>query len=204
MNMPARAVAPGAVLALLLGLAGCAGGSSSPDAASASPSAPTQGVGAVGSDVTEADVEFAQMMIVHHRDALEMAALADGRTTNTAVLEIAAAIEATQGPEIDLMASWLQRWGAEVPTGSEMDPMEHGDTMPGAMSDAQMSGLADATGADFDTRFLSLMIDHHSGAVIMAEDVLEAGADPEVLALAQQIAVFQMQEIEDMRELLAS
>lgn len=202
MTMPTRAVASGATVLLLIGLAGCARSSNPADADHTPAPSPVQDVATLA--VGTADVEFAQMMIVHHRDALTMAAMAEARTTNPAIRDLASRITAAQGPEIDLMASWLQTWGAEVPMDSEMDPMAHGETMPGEMSDAQMTALADATGADFDSRFLGLMIEHHSGAVLMAEDMLEAGSDPEALALAQQIAAIQMLEIEEMRALLGA
>jgi uncharacterized protein (DUF305 family) len=199
-----RALVTGGALALSLALGGCAGDSPpSPDSASpaASPDAPDP---ATGGDVNGADVEFAQMMIVHHRDALTMAEMATDRTTDAEVLALAARIVTAQQPEIDLMTTWLEEWGEDVPTSSTMAPMEHGSTMPGAMSEEQMTALEGAQGESFDRLFLSLMISHHSGAVTMARDEIDNGANPDAIDLAQEIENAQLQEIEEMRDLLGS
>lgn len=189
-------------LALALALAGCAGSSSTTNSPSPEPTARVSEVPATYND---ADVQFAQMMIIHHRDAIEMAEMAPERTTDPDVLALAGAIAAAQGPEIDLMTSWLQDWGAEVPAeGASMAPMDHGDDMPGAMSDAQMSQLDAARDAGFDAAFLTLMIGHHEGALDMAEDQLNNGANPEALDLAEAIAADQAAQIRQMEQMIGS
>lgn len=199
---PRAAVSAGA-LTLLLALAGCATGEAeSPDSPTGD-AAPSVEV-TLPAGVTQADVSFAQMMIVHHRDALAMVELVPGRTSDPAVLDLADRIVAAQQPEIEQMSAWLAAWGADVPTGTQMTPMDHGETMPGAMSEQQMSGLRDAEGEAFDERFLSLMIEHHSGAVTMAEDLLSSDGDAEARRLAESIRISQMAEIAEMRALLAS
>jgi len=103
------------------------------------------------------------------------------------------------------MTRWLQDWGAEVPVdGSPMQPMEHGDVMRGAMSDAQMAQLEASDGAAFDAAFLTLMIGHHQGAIDMAQDELADGADPAALDLAEVIATAQAAEITQMEQMLGS
>ena len=200
-----RVALVGATL-LALTAAGCSDpapvdpGTIEPTASSTSPSTSEDDAA-----FNEADVAFAQMMIIHHRDAVDMARMAPERTTDPDVLALADAIAAAQQPEIDLMSGWLEGWVAEVPPeGSSMAPMEHGETMPGAMSEDQMSELEGSRDAAFDTAFLTLMIGHHEGAIEMAEDVLATGANPAALALAQQIIATQSAEIDTMRELLGS
>lgn len=199
-----RVALAGATL-LALTAAGCSAAAPA-DPGTADPPAPSSASEAAD-DATfnEADVAFAQMMIIHHRDAVDMARMAPERTTDPDVLALADAIAAAQQPEIDLMSGWLEGWDAELPPeGSSMAPMEHGETMPGAMSEDQMAQLEGSRDAAFDAAFLTLMIGHHEGAIEMAEDELADGVDPAALALAQQIITTQSAEIDAMRELLGS
>lgn len=148
----------------------------------------------------QADVAFAQNMVVHHQQAVEMSRSATGRAGSPEVRELAEQIAAAQGPEIDQLNGWLRDWGAA--------PAQHGghgghQQMDGMMSAEQMRGLAQASGADFDRQFLSMMIEHHEGAVSMARTELESGAFPEAKQLAQRIIDTQRAEIDTMRGLLA-
>ncbi|MEU4376746.1 DUF305 domain-containing protein [Pseudonocardia alni] len=171
-------------LAAALVLTGCAGGgASAPPAASSS----------------SADVAFAQSMIPHHEQAVAMARLADGRA-GARVRDLAARIEAAQGPEIGRLQGFLADWGA-APADHHGG---HGDMagMAGMMSDEQMAALGRASGAAFDRSFLQMMIAHHEGAVTMARAELDAGVDPRARELAQQIVDAQQAEIAEMRTLL--
>lgn len=158
----------------------------------------------------EADVAFAQGMIPHHQQAIEMAALAPERAASAEVRDLAADIEAAQGPEIETMTGWLEAWGEDVPDGGMdgMDGMDHGDmsgdAMPGMMSRDEMDGLTAATGAEFDQMFLTMMIEHHEGAIEMAATERADGENPEAVTLAKQIANDQLAEIQVMQGLLAS
>jgi uncharacterized protein (DUF305 family) len=149
---------------------------------------------------------FAQMMIPHHEQAIEMADLAPARTSSPQVLALAEDIAAAQGPEIDLMAGWLQSWGEEVPTpGSSTDHAGHGmgdGSMMGMMSAEDMAALAAANGAEFDRMWLAMMIAHHEGAVVMAEQVRDSSLAP-VRDLADAIIAGQTAEIAQMQALLA-
>jgi uncharacterized protein (DUF305 family) len=138
---------------------------------------------------------FAQMMIVHHAQALEMADLATTRATTPEVVKLAATIYAAQQPEIDLMKSWLKNWGAS-------ETSEHAGHMTGLLSDEQMADLAAANGTDFDKLFLTGMIAHHEGAVAMASDELTNGVDANAVTLAMEIVNAQSTEIEYMKTLL--
>ncbi|MBD8607556.1 DUF305 domain-containing protein [Aeromicrobium sp. CFBP 8757] len=162
-------------------------------------------------DFNKADVSFAQDMIPHHRQATEMAALAKTRTDTAAVLELAADIEAAQGPEIDTMTGWLNKWGKDVPAeGDDMGGMDHsnmgGDSssMPGMMSDDQLAELEASSGAGFDQMFLTMMLAHHEGAVQMAKAEQSDGKNADAKALAGTIRKDQTAEIATMRDLLGS
>ena len=198
-----RAALAGATVTAALALAACGGtdhstagsGHGTGSAGSGSPSA--------GASFGDADVRFAQRMIPHHRQAVEMAGLAEGRAADPEVKKLAGQIEAAQAPEIATMTGWLAAWGRPVPSASAghgMPEMDHG--MPGMMSDADMAKLAASSGGDFDRQFLAMMIAHHEGALAMAEDELAGGANPEARALAQRIVDAQQAEIEAMRKLL--
>lgn len=154
----------------------------------------------------DADVTFARGMVPHHRQAVDMAELAAGRTENTAILDLATRIGAAQGPEIDVMTGWLTAWGAEVPgamSGMEgMEGMDDGGGMDGMMTPEQMGQLEQSSDAAFDRLFLEQMTAHHTGAVEMARTELDAGADPDALALAQTIVDTQQAEIDEMATLL--
>lgn len=147
----------------------------------------------------DADVSFAQGMIPHHAQAVDMAKLAEGRSTNPAILDIAVRIQGAQEPEIQQMRGWLTTW--EMPEmADDMDGME-GMAMDGTMDDEQMSALADASGPAFDALFVEMMIEHHEGAIAMAKTLIADGADPEVNALAEAVISAQEAEITEMKAL---
>lgn len=153
------------------------------------------------SGASAADAMFAQMMIPHHEQAVEMSTLAETRASSPEIKELAAEIKAAQQPEIDQMTAWLEEWGMPVMSG--MDAMgEHGGHgMSGMLTEDQLQQLADAQGADFDRLFAEFMILHHEGAIDMAEDVVDS-KDPRVAALAQAILTTQAEEIAQMRAFL--
>ncbi|EFQ82868.1 hypothetical protein HMPREF0063_12077 [Aeromicrobium marinum DSM 15272] len=155
----------------------------------------------------DADVAFAQDMIPHHRQAVEMAELAADRSTDPEILGLADEIIAAQGPEIAMMSGWLEQWGEDVPDDmSGMSGMDHGGdmSMPGMMSAEQMSDLMDSSGAEFDRLFLEQMIVHHEGALEMALRQQSEGEFAEAVALAREIEQTQTAEITRMQDLLAS
>jgi len=151
-------------------------------------------------DHNAADVTFATDMIPHHRQAVEMAELAATRASDPEVLQLAEEIAAAQEPEIETMSGWLEEWGEPVP--AEMGGMDHGD-MTGMMSEAQMQELEAATGPAFDELFLQMMIEHHTGAIEMAQTEQFKGKYQEAIDLAAQIEATQQAEIETMQGLLA-
>jgi uncharacterized protein (DUF305 family) len=187
-----RAVVPALGLAVVLGAA-C---SSNDD-----PSTVDAGGQTTAEETAEhndADVEFAQMMIPHHEQAVEMAQLAATRADSEDVKDLAGRIEAAQSPEIEEMTGWLAVWGEEAePTGG-MDEM--GDS--GMMTDAEMTELEAASGAAFDRLFLEMMVAHHTSAIEMAETEIADGQFPDAVALAEEIKSAQEAEIAEMESLL--
>ena len=135
---------------------------------------------ATGSD---ADITFAQLMIPHHEQAVQMADMALQQATSPEVTDLATQIKAAQDPEIQQMRGWLQQWGAPEQMDG-VDGMDHGDmdmggqTAGGMMSDEDMGALMDASGADFDRMWLTMMIAHHEGAIEMAEQVKAQSTNP--------------------------
>ena len=187
-----------AALALTAALAACGGD----DAASTDTTAAPAPAASAGAELGEAEVEFAQGMIAHHEQAIEMAELAldPAAGASPEVVDLATRIEANQDPEIDLMTGWLEAAGEPV----AMDTSDGHDMtdMPGMMTVEQMDELAASTGPDFDRMWLEMMIAHHEGAISQSEDVRAEGSAPDVLALAEQIISTQQAEIAEMEALL--
>ncbi|MCA1781350.1 MAG: DUF305 domain-containing protein [Dermatophilaceae bacterium] len=148
---------------------------------------------------TPDDVMFAQMMIPHHEQAVEMADTAlDATTSSPQVRELALDIKAAQDPEIETMRGWLDAWEAPHSADSGMD---HDS---GMMDETEMSALHEAQGPEFDRMWLTMMIEHHEGAITMAQDVRSTTEDEEVAALSEQIIAAQEAEIGTMQALLDS
>jgi uncharacterized protein (DUF305 family) len=137
-------------------------------------------------------------MIPHHRQALEMAALAASRTSDKPVLALSSRITEGQTPEIAVMSSWLRSLGRDAPGGHD-----HPDAY-GMASLEEMNRLRTARGAAFDALFLQLMIRHHQGAVRMAGEELRRGTDQLMRGMAQDVVTGQQTEIARMRRILAS
>jgi uncharacterized protein (DUF305 family) len=199
LNRLSRLLVGTAVAAVVV--AGC--GSGPGTSSGSSSSAPSSATAAQG-EHNDADVTFVQGMIPHHRQAVEMAGLAAGRSQRPQVLDLASRIGAGQGPEIATMIGWLQEWGAEVPAEDSMGGMGGMDQGGGPMmTPEQMGRLGQASGAMFDRMFLEMMTEHHGGAIEMARTELDQGADPRATQLAQTIIDTQRAEITEMEALLA-
>jgi uncharacterized protein (DUF305 family) len=149
-----------------------------------------------GSTYNTLDATFVRMMVPHHAQAVAMAELAPGRAADPRVAAFAERIRAAQAPEILRLRAWLQARGLSA----QEDRHEHA-TMPGMQDDAAMAALAAARGADFDRRFVTMMTDHHSGALRMTDDVLAGGSDQEIAELANEMAVEQSSEIRRLADL---
>jgi uncharacterized protein (DUF305 family) len=164
---------------------------------SATPSSPGPQTPAAGAH-NQADVDFAAGMVPHHEQALVMAdmALAHGRTEDFVAL--AKAIKAAQQPETDLMSGWLASWGTEVP-----DAGAHGVHGMGMMSQQDLDDLGQLRGSGFEGMWLTMMIDHHEGAIEMSRTELTQGSSPDAKKLAASIIKSQSAEITQMKAMLA-
>jgi uncharacterized protein (DUF305 family) len=140
------------------------------------------------------DIMFAQMMIPHHQQAVDMGTLAETRASSPEVKELAAKIKAEQAPEIEQMKSWLELAGASEDMGHDMG-------MGGMLTDEQMSALTAASGAEFDRLYLEGMIGHHQGAIHMAQMVIDSN-NAEAKALGEAIISSQTEQIDYMHSLL--
>ncbi|UAK34763.1 DUF305 domain-containing protein [Nocardia asteroides] len=150
-------------------------------------------------EYNDADVMFLQMMYPHHAQAVEMAALVPSHTDNQQLRALAAKVEQAQAPEMRQITDLLESFGKQAPAASEG---HGGHGMPGMMSAEQMAALRAASGPDFDRQWLTMMIEHHTGAIAMAETELADGANPDAKALARTIIAAQQSEIEQMRAML--
>ncbi len=156
---------------------------------------------------TQDDVTFMQDMIPHHQQAVDMAALVEERTNREEIIDLAGRIDATQADEIAFMQDWLRERGQTVPDPKADHAMHTGHDMAGMATPEQMAALAAASGTAFDRLFLELMIEHHNGAVRMAEELLEkrgSAYDPVLFEFVNDVINDQTSEVERMDALLAS
>lgn len=163
--------------------------------------------GAKDAGHNDADIAFAQGMIPHHEQAVEMSDMAFEKAESAEVKDLATRIKAAQAPEIEMMRGWLKDWGKPVEEGAGHS-MGGGSTMGGSvhsegmMSDGDMKALESSSGASFDKLFLEGMIEHHKGAVAQAQIELDDGEFADAKALAQAIIEAQEKEITEMEGLL--
>jgi len=199
-----RSLALAAALTLTVTLSACAGDTEPAKAPDAVQTA------ANGDEFADTDVAFATQMIPHHAQALQMVDLTNGRDLDPSVSALAEDIRAAQGPEIEQLVDWLTAWDEPIPetardhenaeSGGGMDDMD----MPGMMSAAELDELAALDGAAFEQRWLELMVEHHRGAIEMAETEQAGGRFAPAVELAGAIAEGQTAEVTEMEGLLGS
>jgi uncharacterized protein (DUF305 family) len=167
---------------------------------------------------SDADTQFMQGMIHHHAQAVEMTALMKARTHNKALLKFGERITISQTDEIQFMQQWLKDRGKAVPMDMSHMDMSHGHMdhsgmmdmgsmapMPGMLTAEQMAALKKASGAKFDHLFLTGMIQHHNGALIMVKDLFDtpgAGQDADIFNFATDVDNSQRAEIKIMQSML--
>jgi uncharacterized protein (DUF305 family) len=205
-------------LASALALAGCgtsgAQEGAGTDAETAAPAASAPAATSTGAasgepiaaEHNDADVMFAQMMLPHHEQAVEMSEMLLAKDDVPAeVAEFAQRVIDAQGPEIERMNDMLTAWEAEpLADAEDMDGMDHGSGagMSGMMSEEDMSALEDAQGTGAARLYLEQMTVHHEGAVEMAQDQVEQGQNPQAVELARQVVADQEAEIAEMEQML--
>ena len=160
------------------------------------------------------DVEFMQGMIMHHAQAVDMTALFESRTENKDLRLLGSRISQSQSDEMKFMTRWLEVRGEPVSMPLSDKPSSHSHAnqsssqpmlMPGMLSSRQMKELRKAKGAEFDKLFLSGMIQHHIGALVMVKDLFDtagAGQDAELFNFATDVDSGQRAEINIMRNML--
>jgi uncharacterized protein (DUF305 family) len=191
-----------AALAMVTVLSSC--GSPSPEHAGHHPAPVSQ-----SADHNAADVAFAQEMIPHHRQAVEMAAMVPSRSTNPDVRVMATHISWDQQAEIWTMTGLLAQWGEPlaadhgVHNGMDMPGMST-MVMPGMVDDATMNQIQSLSGSAFDELWLTSMIDHHQGAVTMAHTEITDGQSADAKKLAEMIITAQQREIAQMNNLVSA
>jgi uncharacterized protein (DUF305 family) len=183
-----------AVVAVAATLTVSACGTTGPDAGGSGGEAPKASVA-----FNDDDVMFAQMMIPHHEQAVDMSdAILAEDGVDPRVVELATEITAAQEPEITQLEGWLEKWGAD----DGMSDMGHGTG--GMMSDEDMAKLTGGSGAEATRLVLVGMTAHHEGAVEMAEAELDGGKHTGARAMATDIMTSQTAEIAVMADLLAT
>jgi uncharacterized protein (DUF305 family) len=190
-------------IAAAIALAGCSGTSGSTPTSTmpgmgggmgmASSSAPAT------ADHNAADTMFTQGMIPHHAQAVEMSdMMLQKQGMDARITALANKIMAAQAPEIEKMTGWLKTW-------NEPTQMASGQGMgDGMMGDDDLKTLDAAQGTDAAKLFLTRMIAHHEGAVMMAKTEISQGKNPDAIQLSKSIVTSQEAEIQDMKALLAS
>lgn len=196
--MKIRTIALGAsALTAALVLAGCT--ATSPTAMPSDMPGMDHGSSSSSPKFNDPDIAFVTQMIPHHRQAVEMVDIVLGKTgADPRVLDLATRIKAAQDPEIVTMTGWLKAWGQPSP-----QPMD-GMAMNGMMSQADMDALTSASGSDSSKLFLQQMVQHHRGAIDMANEELASGTNADALAMAKKIAAAQAAEIATMNDILGT
>ena len=215
-----RYAAIAATVAAVVAVGACSNSGSDTQAPPTSPAASATSAPAAGAEAhNDADVTFAQGMIPHHEQAIEMSdTLLAKQGIDPGVVALANEIKAAQGPEIEQMKGWLSQWGVSTTTTSSPSsgmPGMPGHDMPGGdmpgmsgghgmMSEEDMAALQNAQGAEASRLFLTQMIEHHDGAIVMAQQEIEGGQFPAAVALARSIIDSQQREITTMQGILDS
>ncbi|MBB4735271.1 uncharacterized protein (DUF305 family) [Micrococcus cohnii] len=176
-----------------------------PSATESATSSATGTAEEVSAEHNDADVMFAQMMIPHHQQAVEMSEMLLAKDEIPAeVTAFAQKVIDAQGPEIERMNSMLTVWGEDpVDMGDmgDMEGMDHGG-MSGMMSEEDMADLEQAQGTEAARLYLEQMTTHHKGAVDMAKDEAKDGQNPQAVQLAEQVIADQEAEITEMEQML--
>ncbi|WP_067816835.1 DUF305 domain-containing protein [Nocardia inohanensis] len=188
--------------ALALLAAGCSNDrneSSMPGMDHGSSSSATSAQPATRTDFNAADITFLQMMYPHHAQAVEMAKLVPSCSRNQELIALAKSVEQAQSPEMQQITTLLQAFGKGAPSAT----MNAHEGMSGMMSHDQMTQLEQLSGTEFDKLWMRMMIEHHQGAIAMANTELATGQNTDSKALAQAIAGAQQGEIDQMNRMLA-
>lgn len=204
-----------AATAAVVTLSACGGADNGAQTSATTPPATSSSVANAQSH-NGADMMFARMMIPHHQQAIDMSDMLLSKSgIDPQVVTLANDIKMAQTPEIQQMQEWLKQWSAAGPPpsggampGHDMPGNMPGNGMPGMggghgmMSAADMSALQNAQGLAASKLFLTQMIEHHKGAIAMAQQEVDNGEFPPAVAMAQGIRSSQQEEITTMQKLV--
>lgn len=204
MNKRKKLLLVGVAAVTVATVVGACGNSETSQSVSSSASSTTQNPATAPAAAHDhVDAMFAQQMVPHHQQAIEMSDMILAKQgIDPRVLDLAKQIKAAQAPEIGQMQGWMTAWG--MPNMPAMPGMSDMPAMDGKMSSADMSALQNAQGVQASRLFLTQMIQHHQGAIAMAQDEIDNGQYPDAIALAKSIVASQRQEIDTMNQILAS
>lgn len=189
-----------AIALLAVTVSACSSSGSSGSDTTPANSSQTSPTSPTSARFNDEDVMFAQMMIPHHEQAVEMSDIALDPTVGAGaqVVELATQIKGAQDPEIAQMRQFLAEWGMpETPDES----VDHSSMMKGMLTIEELDGLATLRGSAFDVAWAKAMIAHHEGAIDMAEAVIAAGVNESAISLARAIIAAQQAEIETLKPL---
>ena len=209
-----RSLTCASVAVLLLFAASAAQGQQAPIVQPGAPGMPSKRLPAsttgVAPQLSQADVQFMQGMIMHHSQAVEMTALIPSHTDNAEIRTLGARISRSQTDEMNFMRRWLIARGESV--SMTMLGMPNMDmqgksipAMPGMLTVEQMDALRRAKGDDFDRLFLTGMMQHHNGALVMVKQLFDtpgAGQDADLFDFATDADNTQRAEIRTMQSML--
>jgi uncharacterized protein (DUF305 family) len=199
-HAPARLAVASGLVAVSLGLAGC--GTSGPAGNTAPMGAKPTATSSASAN--GADTMFAQMMIPHHEQAVEMSEMVLAKPgVDPRVGDLAQQIKAAQAPEVARLKGWLGEWGQPASMSGGHEGHGSGGMMSGMLKDEDLAQLRSADGAAASKLFLTQMIAHHEGAVEMAMTEKASGKHPGPVQMAASIIDSQTKEVEAMKGLLA-
>jgi uncharacterized protein (DUF305 family) len=140
--------------------------------------------------MVQSEKEFLLAMIPHHEEAIATAKEVVARGGSTPEIKtLAENIITAQEKEVTDMKTWYKNWyGADYVADGKYKPM--------------MRPLANLSGAELDKVFLSDMIMHHMGAIMMAESVSSHIEHQEMTTLTDNIKRTQSSEIKEMQNFL--
>jgi uncharacterized protein (DUF305 family) len=165
------------------------------------PATPSTQKSSEATDHNADDIAFSRNMVAHHQQAVQMAQMVPTNTSNQQVIALANQVIASEVPETQAFRAWLMQW--EDSEGSDPAGQDSHDVpMTGMVDKATMDKLQSVSGAQFDRLWLTSMIDHHRGAIAMAQDEVAHGRNADVLYLARSIIARQQAEIDWMTKML--
>src|SRR6185312_9183996 len=187
--MKAVAAVCAALLAVMC-LSSCAGASQQHSASAAQSTAEA--------DHNDVDHSFARKMVTHHEQTVEMALMVTSNTKNQQVIDLANRIYGSQVSELQAFRSFLMKWS----DAQGHDTAGQGVSAAGMVAQSTIDKSKSMSGPEFDRLWLTSMIDHHRGAITMAQDEVAHGRNSDVIYLARSIITSEQPEIDQMNQML--